>query len=73
MVATLTNLPKQDLFSEVRGHRHVRGNVFTTSMDFIEADYVELCCSAYNQDCQHGTAFAELINAASQTRMQRQG
>lgn len=41
-------------------------NVFTTSMDFIEVHYVELCCSVYKQDCQHGKAFAELVSAASQ-------
>ncbi len=39
-------------------------NVFTMSMDFIEVDYIELCCSTYNQDSQDGKPFAELIGAA---------
>ncbi len=34
------------------------------SMDFIEVDYIELCCSTYNQDSQDGKPFAELIGAA---------
>lgn len=29
------------------------------SMDFIEVDYKELCCSTYNQDSQDGKPFAE--------------
>lgn len=46
-------------FPEVRGQRHVCCNVFTMSMDFIEVDYIELCCSTYNQDSQDGKPFAE--------------
>lgn len=39
-------------------------NVFTMSMDFIEVDYIELCCSTYNQDSQNGKPFTELIAVA---------
>lgn len=39
-------------------------NVFPMSMDFIEVDYIELCCSTYNQDSQDGKPFAELIGTA---------
>lgn len=51
-------------FPEVWGQRHMFCNVFTMSMDFIEVDYIELCCSTYNQDSQDGKPFAELIGAA---------